>query len=328
MSTSSASLLQRPRRLRRTKQMRALVRENRVQPDMLTAPLFAVPGTGQSQPIEAMPGHNRLSPDLLGQEVRELWRQGITSVLLFGVPEDKDDIGSGSYAADGIVPQAVMAAKDAQPECVVITDVCLCSYTADGHCGLTDASGQVLNDPTLEVLQQAAVSHARAGADIVAPSGMMDGMVQAIRTSLDSESFQDVCVLSYSVKYASAFYGPFREAADGAPQFGDRCTYQMDPANGREALREAELDLEQGADMLMVKPALAYLDVTRAIRERLPGTPLFNYNVSGEYAMVKAAAAQGWMEEEAAIKEMLLAMRRAGADQIITYFAKEIAGRL
>ncbi len=318
----------RPRRLRATASIRSLVRENHLHPGLLTYPMFVEPGLGTKTPISAMPGQYRYTVDLLGNEVQHLSSLGIRSVLLFGLPDSKDDRGSLSYSRSGIVQMALKAIKDAVPELLVITDVCLCSYTVHGHCGLTDRQGRILNDETLEILQLISLSHAEAGADVVAPSGMMDNMVQAIRVGLDSGSHEDVSILSYAVKYDSAFYGPFREAAKGAPQFGDRSTHQMDPANRREALREVQLDLAQGADMVMVKPALSYLDVTREIRERIPETPLFNYNVSGEYAMLKAAAAQGWLHEERAILEMLTSMRRAGADHIVTYHAKEIAERL
>lgn len=327
-ASSYPPLAMRPRRLRRTASLRALMRETTLTPADLTFPLFVEHGRATRQPIAAMPGQARITVDLLAAEMRELRCRGIESVLLFGLPATKDDIGRENFARDGIVQQAVRAIKDAEPDMVVITDVCLCSYTTHGHCGLVDGSGQILNDETLDILQQTAVSHAEAGADIVAPSGMMDNMVQAIRTALDAAHWPQVAILSYAVKYASAFYGPFRTAAEGAPQFGDRSTYQMDPANRREALKEVMLDLAQGVDMVMVKPALAYLDVTQAIRARLPEVPLFTYNVSGEYAMIKAAAQQGWLCAEAAVREMLQAMKRAGADQIITYHAPEVAARL
>ena len=275
-----------------------------------------------------MPGQHRFTVDLLAEEASKLLELGIGSVLLFGLPDFKDSKGTSSHARDGTVQKAIRAIKDSCPEILVISDVCLCSYTLDGHCGLADSQGRILNDPTLEILQQIAISHVEAGVDVVAPSGMMDNMVQAIRTGLDANGHAEVPILSYAVKYASAFYGPFREAADGAPRFGDRKTYQMDPANRREALREVQLDMAQGADMVMVKPALAYLDVTREIRERIPEVPLFNYNVSGEYAMLKAAAAQGWIQEDEAVRETLVSMRRAGADQIVTYFAKDFASKL
>ncbi len=318
----------RPRRLRQTPAMRSLVRETRLHPGLLTYPLFVAPGRNTRTPIQAMPGQHRLTVDLLAREARQLLALGLDSILLFGLPEFKDVRGSASYARNGTIQQAVQAVKDAVPEMVVITDVCLCSYTVSGHCGVTDPQGRILNDATLEILQQIALSHAVAGTDVVAPSGMMDNMVQAIRTALDAGGQESVAILSYAVKYASAFYGPFREAADGSPRFGDRSTYQMDPANRREALREVQLDLAQGADMVMVKPALSYLDVTREIRERIPEVPLFNYNVSGEYSMVKAAAAQGWLQEANGIVEVLTSMLRAGADQIVTYHAKDIAERL
>lgn len=318
----------RPRRLRQTPAMRSLVRENQLHPGVLTYPLFVAPGRNTRTPIRAMPGQHRLTVDLLAREARQLLALGIDSILLFGLPEFKDVRGSASYARNGTIQQAVKAVKDAVPEMLIITDVCLCSYTVSGHCGVTDPQGRILNDATLEILQQIALSHAVAGTDVVAPSGMMDNMVHAIRTALDAGGQERVAILSYAVKYASAFYGPFREAADGIPQFGDRSTYQMDPANRREALREVQLDLAQGADMVMVKPALSYLDVTREIRERIPEVPLFNYNVSGEYSMVKAAAAQGWLQEENGIAEVLISMLRAGADQIVTYHAKDIAEKL
>ena len=315
----------RPRRLRRTAVIRAWVRETALAPSDLTYPLFVEPGRDTRTPIAAMPGQTRFTVDLLGTVVKELRTRGIESVLLFGLPAAKDAQGSESYAAAGIVQQAVRAVKDAEPAMTVITDVCLCSYTDHGHCGLVNARGDVLNDATLAVLQRIAVSHADAGADAVAPSGMMDNMVAALRAALDERQRQDTAILSYAVKYASAFYGPFREAAAGAPRFGDRSTYQMDPANRREALKEAQLDLAQGADMIMVKPALAYLDVIREIRAQAPQAPLFAYNVSGEYAMLKAAAQQGWLDEQAAVLEILGSVKRAGADQIVTYHAADIA---
>lgn len=315
----------RPRRLRRTAAIRAWVRETALAPSDLTYPLFVEPGRDTRTPIAAMPGQTRFTVDLLGTVVKELRTRGIESVLLFGLPAAKDAQGSESYAAAGIAQQAVRAVKDAEPAMAVITDVCLCSYTDHGHCGLVNARGDILNDATLAVLQRIAVSHADAGADAVAPSGMMDNMVSALRAALDERQRQDTAILSYAVKYASAFYGPFREAAAGAPRFGDRSTYQMDPANRREALKEAQLDLAQGADMIMVKPALAYLDVIREIRAQAPSAPLFAYNVSGEYAMLKAAAQQGWLDEQAAVLEILGSVKRAGADQIVTYHAADIA---
>jgi porphobilinogen synthase len=275
-----------------------------------------------------MPGVDQLSVDLLAIEARELESLGIKAVLLFGIPSGKDPLGLESYAEDGLVQQAIRALKDTSPELVVMTDVCMCEYTDHGHCGLLDGDGYVLNDETLEVLGRIALSHGEAGADVVAPSGMIDGMVGAIRAALDGEALERVAILSYAVKYASAFYGPFREAAEGAPAFGDRKSHQMDPANAREALREAALDVEQGADALMVKPALGYLDVVRSVRERFGELPLAAYNVSGEYAMVKAAAANGWLDERAVVLEVLTGIRRAGADLVVTYHAKDAAAWL
>jgi porphobilinogen synthase len=301
----------RPRRLRRTAALRDLVRETTLEPSDVVQPLFVVPGEGIRNPISSMPGVEQLSVDQLGGEARELAALGVQAVLLFGIPSAKDPYGSESFAEDGVVQRAIRALKDASPELVVASDVCMCEYTEHGHCGLLDSDGYVLNDETLEVLGRIAVSHAEAGADVVAPSGMIDGMVRAIRGALDGEGFDRVAILSYAVKYASAFYGPFREAAEGAPAFGDRRSHQMDPANAREALREAALDVEEGADALMVKPALGYLDVVRSVRERFPELPLAAYNVSGEYAMVKAAAANGWLDERAAVLEVLTGIRRA-----------------
>jgi porphobilinogen synthase len=316
---------QRPRRLRRTPALRDLVRETTLSPDDFVYPLFVVSGNGVRNPVSSMPGIEQLSVDALAEEARELATLGIKAVLLFGIPSTKDPLGLESFADDGVVQQAIRVLKDASPELVVLTDVCMCEYTDHGHCGLLDADGYVLNDETLEVLGRIAVSHAEAGADVVAPSGMIDGMVGAIRTALDGQGLERVAVLSYAVKYASAFYGPFRDAAEGAPAFGDRKSHQMDPANAREALREAALDVEQGADALLVKPALGYLDVVRAVRERFPELPLAAYNVSGEYSMVKAAAARGWLDERAVVLEVLTGIRRAGADLVVTYHAKEAA---
>jgi porphobilinogen synthase len=315
----------RPRRLRRTQALRDLVRETTLSTDDLVLPLFVVAGEQVRDPVASMPGVDRLSVDLLPGEAAELERLGVRAVLLFGIPSSKDAGGSESYADDGVVQQAIRALKAASPELVVATDVCLCEYTDHGHCGLLDHDGYVLNDETLELLARIAVSHAEAGADVVAPSGMIDGMVGAIRGALDADGHERVAILSYAVKYASAFYGPFRDAAEGAPAFGDRRSHQMDPANVREAIREAALDAEQGADGLMVKPALAYLDVVRAVHERFPELPLAAYNVSGEYAMMKAAAANGWLDERAAVLEALTGIRRAGADLVITYHAKDAA---
>jgi porphobilinogen synthase len=318
----------RPRRLRRTAALRDLVRETTLAPDDLVQPIFVVPGSGVRNPISSMPGIDQLSVDLLAAEARELAALGIKAAILFGIPESKDPLGLESHAEDGVVQQAIRRLKDASSELVVLTDVCLCEYTDHGHCGLLDDTGYVLNDETLEVLGRIAVSHAQAGADVVAPSGMIDGMVGAIRTALDNEGHEHVAVLSYAVKYASAFYGPFREAAEGAPAFGDRKTHQMDPANAREAIREVELDIEEGADALLVKPAIGYLDVVRQVHERFPELPLAAYNVSGEYAMVKAAAANGWLDERAAVLELLSGIRRAGADFVVTYHATNAAAWL
>jgi porphobilinogen synthase len=318
----------RPRRLRRTAALRDLVRETTLAPDDLVYPLIVVPGEGVRTPIPSMPGIDQLSVDALASEARELAELGIKAVLLFGIPAAKDPLGTESHADDGVVQQAIRALKDAGPELVVMTDVCLCEYTDHGHCGLLDSDGYVLNDETLEILGRIAVSHAEAGADVVAPSGMIDGMVGAIRVALDGESLERTAILSYGVKYASAFYGPFRDAAQGAPAFGDRRSHQMDPANAREALREAKLDVEQGADALMVKPALGYLDIVRRVHEHFPELPLAAYNVSGEYALVKAASAKDWVDERAAVLEVLTGIRRAGADLVVTYHAKAAAAWL
>jgi porphobilinogen synthase len=318
----------RPRRLRRTAALRDLVREATLEPADLVYPLFVVPGDDVRRPVVSMPGVDQLSVDRLAAEAGELTALGVKAVLLFGLPSAKDAQGTESFAEDGVVQRAIRALKDASPELVVMTDVCMCEYTDHGHCGLLDAEGSVLNDETLEQLGRIALSHGEAGADVVAPSGMIDGMVGAIRAALDGDGLQNVAIFSYAVKYASAFYGPFREAADGAPAFGDRRSHQMDPGNAREALREAALDVEQGADALMVKPALGYLDVVRSVRERIPELPLAAYNVSGEYAMVKAAAANGWLDERAVVLEVLTGIRRAGADLVVTYHAKDAAAWL
>jgi len=318
----------RPRRLRRTETLRDLVRETTLEPGDFVYPLFVVAGEDMRRPVESMPGIEQLSVDRLSEEAREVAALGIKAVLLFGIPATKDPHGLESFAEDGVVQQAIRTLKDAHPDIVVVTDVCLCEYTDHGHCGLLDDAGGISNDETLDVLRRIAVSHAEAGADVVAPSGMIDGMVGAIRGALDEEALQRVAILSYAVKYASAFYGPFREAAEGAPAFGDRRSHQMDPANAREALREAALDVDEGADALMVKPALGYLDVVRSVRERFPELPLAAYNVSGEYAMVKAAAANGWLDERAAVLETLTGIRRAGADLVVTYHAKDAAAWL
>jgi porphobilinogen synthase len=315
----------RPRRLRRTPALRDLVRETTLAPDDLVQPFFVVPGGGLRKPIPSLPGVDQVSVDLVAQEARDLGPLGIKAVLLFGIPETKDPLGLESHAEDGVVQQAILALKETSPDLVVVTDVCLCEYTDHGHCGILEDSGYLLNDETLEVLARIAVSHAQAGADVVAPSGMIDGMVGAIRAALDAEGHQNVAILSYAVKYASALYGPFRDAAEGAPAFGDRTSHQLDPANAREALREAALDVEEGADALMVKPAIGYLDVVRRVHERFPELPLAAYNVSGEYAMVKAAAANAWLDERAVVLELLSAIRRAGADFVVTYHASEAA---
>ncbi|MFC1891740.1 porphobilinogen synthase [Thermodesulfobacteriota bacterium] len=313
----------RPRRLRRTSSIRAMVRETSVSVKDLIFPLFVIHGTGRKDPIISMPGQFQFSVDMLVKEARDIWALGIPSVILFGLPDTKDPIGSCSYSEDGIVQTAIRAIKKELPEMVVITDVCLCEYTDHGHCGVLKED-HVDNDATLEVLAKQALSHAEAGADIVAPSDMMDGRVAAIREVLDANGFKDIAILSYAVKYASAFYGPFRDAADSAPQFGNREGYQMDPANALEALKEAILDMEEGADMIMVKPALPYLDILRRVREECL-LPLVTYNVSGEYAMVKAAEEKGWIDGKRVMMESLTAMKRAGADLIITYFAKDAA---
>jgi porphobilinogen synthase len=313
-----------------------MVRETRVAPDDFIYPLFVSHGRDVQNEVRSMPGVFQWSLDRLAREAESIAALSIPAVLLFGIPAEKDPIGLENFAPDGIVQQAVRVIKQAVPELVVITDVCLCEYTDHGHCGVLNSGdgsrprphlpeASVLNDETLDVLAKVAVSHAEAGADIVAPSGMIDGMVAAIRTALDAGGFDHIPILSYSAKYASGFYGPFREAAQGAPKFGDRKTHQMDPANAREALREAALDVAEGADLLMVKPALPYLDIIRQTRDRFPELPLAAYNVSGEYAMVKAAAANGWLDEPRVVLELLTGIKRAGADVIITYHAKDAA---
>ncbi|MBI2328349.1 MAG: porphobilinogen synthase [Chloroflexi bacterium] len=311
------------RRLRRTEALRALVRENRVEIGNLIYPLFIVEGSGIKQAIASMPGIFHFSIDQLPREVEEIAELGIPGVLLFGIPEEKDEVASSAYHPQGVIQQAIGAIKQSVPQLLVVTDVCLCEYTSHGHCGII-VNGDVDNDQTLPLLARTALSHAEAGADIVAPSDMMDGRVKAIRGALDEEGLQHIPILSYAAKYASAFYGPFREAAESTPQFGDRRSYQMDPPNLREALREVEQDIAEGADIIMVKPALAYLDVIRQVRDRF-NYPLAAYNVSGEYAMVKAAVQQGWLDEKAVVLEILTAIKRAGAGIIITYHAKEVA---
>jgi porphobilinogen synthase len=311
----------RPRRLRRNAAIREMVRETRLDPKDLIYPLFVKYGKGLKDPIPSMPRQFQFSVDTLVEEVREIWGLGIPAIILFGLPDKKDETGSRAWAEDGIVQRAVAAIKNKVPEMVIITDVCLCEYTDHGHCGVIK-NGDVDNDATLELLSRQALSHARVGADFVAPSDMMDGRVAAIRNVLDKENYHGTGILSYAVKYASAFYGPFREAADSAPQFGDRSGYQMDPANALEALKEAELDMEEGADIIMVKPALPYLDIINRVRETSL-VPVAAYNVSGEYAMVKAADKNGWIDGNKVMLEMLIAIKRAGADLILTYFAKE-----
>ena len=319
-------LIHRPRRLRRTAALRALVRETQLEPNDLIYPLFVCSGEGVRREVSSMPGVFNFSVDELVKECEAARRVGVASVIVFGLPERKDEQGSGAFAEDGITQRAIRAIKREVSDLVVIADTCLCEYTSHGHCGVIE-NNDVANDPTLEILAQTAVSQAQAGADVIAPSGMMDGMIAAIRGGLDRAGFAHLPVMSYAVKYASAFYGPFREAADSAPQFGDRRSYQMDPPNMREALREAELDVEQGADLLMVKPALPYLDVLRAVRERF-NLPLAAYQVSGEYAQIKAAGRLGWIDEERVMMESLIAIKRAGADLILTYFARDAIGRL
>jgi porphobilinogen synthase len=320
------NLIERPRRLRRTGTIRALVRETRLSPDDFVYPLFVCEGEGVRREIGSMPGAFNLSIDELVKEVEAARSVGVRSVILFGVPDQKDAAGSQAYAEDGITQQAIRALKREVKDTLVIADNCLCEYTDHGHCGVIE-DGEVLNDPTLDLLARTAVSQAEAGADIIAPSNMMDGFVAATREALDEAGFEHIPIMSYAVKYASGFYGPFREAAQSAPQFGDRRGYQMDPANAREAMREAELDYQQGADMLMVKPALPYLDIIRAVRERFD-LPIAAYQVSGEYAMIKAAARLGWIDEERVALESLTSIKRAGADIILTYFACEMAKRL
>jgi porphobilinogen synthase len=320
-------LIQRPRRLRRTPALRRMVRETTLSVDHLIAPLFIAAGSGIVRPIRSMPGHAQLSVDQLDLEINEIAELQIPAVLLFGIPAHKDPIGSSGWDPDGPVPQAIRAIKQRAPQLTVIADVCVCEYTSHGHCGIlaeAPGSGDVLNDPTLDILARCAVAYADAGADIVAPSAMMDGQVAAIRSALDAAGHTQVAILSYAAKFASAFYGPFREAAESTPAFGDRRAYQMDPANGREALREVDLDVAEGADMIMVKPAGTYLDIISAVRQRYH-LPLAAYQVSGEYAMIKAAAQLGWLDERRAALESLIAIRRAGADMIITYFAKDAA---
>ncbi len=328
-----SKIINRPRRLRTNPGLRAMVRETELNARDFIYPLFVRHGQGRSE-IRSMPGVYQLSVEEGVREAETAMRSGVNAIILFGIPEEKDPVGLENFAEDGIVQQAIRLIKKEIPEMVVVTDVCLCEYTDHGHCGILNTGehfqaslpeGYVLNDPTLDVLARVAVSHAQCGADIVAPSGMMDGMVGAIRGALDDAGYENLPILSYAVKYASSFYGPFREAAEGAPKFGDRKSHQMDPANVREALREAELDVNEGADMLMVKPALAYLDVIRVVKDAFPELPMAAYNVSGEYAMIKAAAANGWIDEVKATLETLTSIKRAGADLILTYHALDAA---
>ncbi len=317
----------RPRRLRSQPQLRRMVRENVLTTGDLIYPLFAVPGAAIAKEVSSMPGVYQLSVDKIVEEAKQVYDLGIPAIILFGIPADKDTDATGAWHECGIVQKAATAVKQAVPDLIVIADTCLCEYTSHGHCGyleVGDLTGRVLNDPTLTLLQKTAVSQAQAGVDIIAPSGMMDGFVQAIRQALDKSGFTDVPILSYAAKYASAYYGPFRDAAESAPQFGDRRTYQMDPGNSREAIKEVMLDIQEGADMLMVKPALAYMDIIWQVKQAT-NLPVAAYNVSGEYAMVKAAALKGWIDEQKVVMETLLSFKRAGADLILTYHAKDAA---
>jgi porphobilinogen synthase len=316
----------RPRRLRSTPALRDLVRETILTPHDFIWPLFVEPGVGIRKPILSMPGQFRYSPDEAAREARSAYELGIRAVILFGIPEHKDSVGSSAYAKDGIVPQAIRAIRKAAPDMLVITDVCLCEYTDHGHCGLVE-DGKVLNDESLDLLAKEALAHVKAGAGMIAPSDMMDGRVGFIRDFLDEEGFEEIPIMAYSVKYASAYYGPFREAAESAPAFGDRRTYQMDPPNALEALREAVLDEEEGADILMVKPAGPYLDIIRELRE-VTDLPLAAYQVSGEYAMIEAAAERGWIDGDSVMMESLVGIKRAGADMILTYYAPRVAALL
>ncbi|MDJ0695245.1 porphobilinogen synthase [Mastigocoleus sp. MO_188.B34] len=317
----------RPRRLRTSSLLRQMVRETVITTNDLIYPLFAVPGDRIAKEVKSMPGVYQLSVDKIVEDAKEVYDLGIPAIILFGIPDEKDDDATGAWHDCGIVPKASTAVKEAVPELIVIADTCLCEYTSHGHCGylqVGDLSGRVLNDPTLELLKKTAVSQAKSGADIIAPSGMMDGFVQAIRTGLDEAGYQDTPIMSYAAKYASSYYGPFRDAAESAPQFGDRRTYQMDPANAREAIKEIELDIAEGADMLMVKPALSYMDIIWRVKQAC-NLPVAAYNVSGEYSMIKAAALNGWIDEERVVLETLTSFKRAGADLILTYHAKDAA---
>ena len=313
----------RPRRLRRKASLRKMVQENRLTVDDLIYPMFVMYGNDQANEVSSMPGVFQYSIDRLLPAVGEVVELGIPAIILFGIPEEKDELGTGAFVDDGIVQQAIRVIKEKYPELLVITDVCLCEFTSHGHCGIIN-EGEVMNDPTLEYLARTAVSHAKAGADMVAPSDMMDGRVAAIREQLDENGYSHIPIMAYSAKYSSAFYGPFRDAADSTPQFGDRRSYQMDPPNGDEAIKETALDIEEGADIVMVKPALAYMDIIRRVKEEF-GYPLAAYNVSGEYSMIKAAAAKGWIDEKGVVMEMMIGFKRAGADLVLTYFAKDIA---
>lgn len=314
-------LVHRPRRLRRSEAIRSLVRETKLSPDNFVLPLFVCPGENVRREISSMPGVHNLSVDEVNKEVSAARDVGVRSIILFGLPESKDELGSGAYAEDGIVQKAIRSIRQASPDVTIMADTCLCEYTSHGHCGVV-RGGDVLNDESLELLARTAVSQAEAGADLVAPSAMMDGQVGAIREALDESGFEHIPIMAYAVKYASAFYGPFREAAESTPAFGDRRAYQMDPPNAREAMREAELDYSEGADILMVKPATVYLDILRAVRDRFD-VPLAAYHVSGEYALIKAASLKGWIDEERAMMETLTSIKRAGADIILTYYARE-----
>lgn len=315
------------RRMRANEGLRRMVRETVVLPQNLIYPLFIVSGSGVEEPLVSMPGISRYSADCLPGVAREVYELGISGVLLFGIPDYKDHMGSSAYDPNGPVQQAIKVIKDTTPELMVITDVCMCEYTSHGHCGFLTDDGRVDNDRSLQMLAKEALSHAKAGCDMVAPSDMMDGRIAYLRQALDQEGFANLPIMSYAAKYASAFYGPFREAAESTPQSGDRKSYQMDPPNVREALREVELDIAEGADLVMVKPAMAYMDVIRAVRERFD-VPLAAYNVSGEYSMIKAAAERGWIDEERVVREVLTGIKRAGADLIITYFARDYARML
>ncbi len=316
----------RHRRLRRSENLRSMVRETFLRKEDLIYPLFIVEGENIKNPVASMPGVYHISLDLLKEELTEVVGLGIKSIILFGVPAEKNELGTEAYNANGIVQKATRLAKELFPELVVVADTCLCQYTSHGHCGIVE-NGQIQNDPTLDLLAKTAVSQAEAGADIIAPSNMMDGFVAAIRKGLDDAGYTDIPIMSYAVKYSSSFYGPFRDAAHSTPQFGDRKTYQMDPANRREAMREAQSDIEEGADFLIVKPALSYLDIIREVKDGFDA-PVVAYNVSGEYSMIKAAAQNGWIDEQSIVMEKLTSMKRAGADLIITYFAKDVANWL